>query len=573
MSEMRPTDTLDEEHAERIDSGQRLFTPRIEPPDNSAFEDSAYHDSLKPFFGWHVDDQVIPFHVENETHYERTMLALSTMGRFVDRYNLTYVSLGDQREDYRPITRFVEGCTFENEADCFEEDLSNVRASQDLLNSELYPTRNLLGRFFRLNPSYVLQRVEEQVVASAQFGDVWSVAQNNGLTTLVHNTFGEPDLITTSHRLSNLDVQRANEYLEQHGEVNFDRERLNHWIVNGVTEITLLDAVRACNLLADQPSQRLIESGLVEGSDDIGFLERLNGVHERSTKSNILSYCISKIKYIPSTNRVFFDGVSFERRSRILQTGQYVHNTGRNMNLNIGANFALSNYQDLATTTAVTVAGGAEASVFGVLGGEIGVSQTSTETEGANESEARDLSTAVFLVVQEANMDIYINRHEKCLNLQFSGGFIGGLSSDLLRLKDNVNLYDHEVLDALTRGFFICTGEVVENYSEDPEEAVIVNENYYYVSQHFTAGDMLDEANLLNHVWLLALRGDRDFIDFVHMIDGTLKTPTGQIIDIDSEYKYPLDHLNRVYTKVLPTFPGMYTVPEPHPQRIIESIR
>ena len=564
MSEMRPTDTLDEEHADRIDSGQRLFTPRIEPPDNSAFEDSAYHDSLKPFFGWHVDDQVIPFHVQNEKHYEKTMLALSTTGRFVERYNLSYVSLGDNKANYKPITKFIDGCTFEREEDCFESDLSNVVSSTEFLNTDLQNTLGLLGRFFNQNPNYVLQRLDEEIIASADIGGLWKLP-------LELNPNADAIRSHRHYQLSNMDIDRAKEYINTHGEVKFNAERVTKvWIEKGITEIDLLDAVRACNLLATQTGSYLREADVVESSDDITFFERMNGVNSRSLENYLLSYCISKIKYMPAANQVFFDGVSFERRNIIYKTGPYVHNTGRNMNLNIGASFSLANYKDLAQSASLTVGGGAEASIFGVFGGEIAISRSNTAAEGANESDVRDLSTAVFLVVQEANMDIYINEHEKCLNLQFSGDFIKDLDPRLLRLKDNVNLYDHDVLNALTRGYFLCTGEVVEN--DNDENKYVVNENYYYVSQHFTAGDMLDEANLLNHVWLLALRGDRDFVDFVHMIDGDLKTPTGEHIDIDSEYKYPLDHLNNTYKKVLPSFPGMYTVPEPHPQKIIESV-
>ena len=82
---------------------------------------------------------------------------------------------------------------------------------------------------------------------------------------------------------------------------------------------------------------------------------------------------------------------------------------------------------------------------------------------------------------------------------------------------------------------------------------------------------MLDEVNLLNHVWLLALRGDHNFQNFVQMIDGKLKTRTGQIIEIDGLYSYPLSQLNRVYRQVDPTFPGLYTVPDPHPMTILED--
>ena len=114
--------------------------------------------------------------------------------------------------------------------------------------------------------------------------------------------------------------------------------------------------------------------------------------------------------------------------------------------------------------------------------------------------------------------------------------------------KNNLDLHK-----ALTRGFMVCNGEP----TEEPEK---VRESYYYVTQHFTAGDMLDDVNLLNHVWMLALRGKRDFNTFISIMNAKKIDSKGEVIEGDEIYDYSLSRLGRVYDQVIPTFPGMYSV-------------
>ena len=99
----------------------------------------------------------------------------------------------------------------------------------------------------------------------------------------------------------------------------------------------------------------------------------------------------------------------------------------------------------------------------------------------------------------------------------------------------------------------VCEGR----YNQVPEKVI---ENYYYLTQHFTAGDMLDDGNLLNHVWLLPLRGTPDFNKFMTLVNAKPIGKNGEVIEEEDRYSYPNIRLRTNYNHVLPSFPGLYTV-------------
>ena len=123
------------------------------------------------------------------------------------------------------------------------------------------------------------------------------------------------------------------------------------------------------------------------------------------------------------------------------------------------------------------------------------------------------------------------------------------LSVDEMGWSKDIENKPNLVGQSLSRGIMVC-GDVT-----DTPESVI--EDYYYFTQHFTAGDMLDEGNLLNHVWLLALRGKRDFATFINTIKAKPVGIKGEVISDKEEYA--LTKLTESYLQILPTFPGMYS--------------
>jgi len=128
-----------------------------------------------------------------------------------------------------------------------------------------------------------------------------------------------------------------------------------------------------------------------------------------------------------------------------------------------------------------------------------------------------------------------------------------GLKAEDLSLGEGRKITDTDVADSLSRGIMVCDGKL----NEKPEKVI---ENYYYITQHFTAGDMLDDGNLLNHVWLLPLRGTNDFNNFMYSVNAKPINSKGELIDEDDRFSYPNVRLRENYNQILPSFPGMYTV-------------
>ena len=158
-------------------------------------------------------------------------------------------------------------------------------------------------------------------------------------------------------------------------------------------------------------------------------------------------------------------------------------------------------------------------------------------------------------MVQRAEVEIELIKYEKCLVVR--------LNSEAYK-KDRKSLglkkeHYHTGLigSAFSKGHFICEGKITKK-TKNPTK---VREEYYYVTQHFTAGDILDNGSLLNHVWLLAIRGQHDFNRFKKIIDARQIDKDGKEVNIDSA-NYPLEVLERSYSKLAPSFPGMYSVRE-----------
>ena len=118
-----------------------------------------------------------------------------------------------------------------------------------------------------------------------------------------------------------------------------------------------------------------------------------------------------------------------------------------------------------------------------------------------------------------------------------------------------------------------------------------IRENFYYFTQHFTEGDMLDSGDLANHPWLKAIRGKTDMWRFLAKIRnqdmsvrGKEKTiPYAKYLEqmgIDRKYlrskghkvgfrtqrgdlkmgdEWPIYQLVKAYHGTVPTFPGVYS--------------
>ncbi len=565
MSEMRPTDTVDEKYCDRIDCGETLYEPRNPLPDNSEFEESAHHDSLKPFASMHVDE-VVYMHRDNERRYEMEMDALSQMGNFVDKYNMSYVSLTDQ-----PLQKYKQGCSFDGVENCFPEVHENRMLSDDFLslaNEESLP--DLLGRYYFVNPIHKLHQVNDEVIRENSLEPLWSRTRKNpGM--IASFLFGDGDDVPLGYSdhpgmMYNITAQQhLRTHYENVDDRKIEKDDISRWMADGKTKLKLEDSLRICYALSKQVANSLVSTGQVKPSGlEPGLFENLN-----SLERFVLHKCMARVRYLPVSDEVYLDGILFDRRYKILKTGSYEHIRGVNMNINVGIDFSISSYKDVSTAA---TAGVNDAGVLGITGAGIGAwvggpvgaavgasaglliaSVSNSRADGVNQAQGVSVNAATFLVVQKADFHINILEHEKCLSLKFGREFANEVDPEDLHLKDGLKTTDPEIKEALERGFMICDGV--------PHTSPIkIPESYYYVTQHFTAGDMLDDVNLLNHVWLLALRGQRDYNEFVRILNSQQIGPDGVVIQDGEIYDYPVSRLGRVYKQVVPTFPGLYSV-------------
>ncbi len=195
--------------------------------------------------------------------------------------------------------------------------------------------------------------------------------------------------------------------------------------------------------------------------------------------------------------------------------------------------------------------------------------------KAAGKSSGLSLNAGTYLVMQNATFDIELQSFEQCLIIKYDSQMLD--QNILMTQYLKSNLSEEEYLRSSIFGLFLCTGELEE--PKNPEnpgqlQPYAVRERYYYFTQHFTEGDMLDSGDLYNHPWLLMLRGRRDFNIFMAAINGFYTNKKVRLWDWSSPvahserttYTWPIENLVNTYLDIEPTFPGVYTVlgNEPH---------
>ena len=592
MSEMRPTDTIDEKACEYIDCHDDVDDAEEtkQTVDNSEFEDSKHHDSLKPFANRDVD-YFVPIHKENEINYRRKMKALSQMGNFVATYNLNYVSL-----ENKPLKQYIDGCTFETDKECFKESSENVILANNFLGLlQTTSFEELLQHYFYVNSLSDLRKANDEAerlledspnkldTLEPMFDRV--IRESKGILSGLGERLKSPYISGRSAIGTTYYSEKVRFMNDKYDDEvpSLGKADIRRWLHEGLDGVKLKDALRICDALSTQAVTSLKSENLFA---DKSFF---SGDPEKRAHQYLLEECFKSVKYLPNNDKVYFSGITFDRRYRIIETGPYEHKAGKNMNLNVGIDFGIYGYNDVQSVASVggsgiALLGIAAAGVAAVATGGLSVavaaglaglassgvimySGSVNSVAGTMKMQTTGVNAATFLVVQQADMDIQIERHEKCLVTQFSPSVIENMDPRKLALKDGLKIRttllaqkelknDNErVARTLSRGFVVCDGV-------ETKERETISESYYYVTQHFTAGDMLDDVNLLNHVWLLALRGKRDFNTFLGMTKGRQIGKDGEVIANENLYDYSLSRLGKVYKQVVPTFPGMFSAPD-----------
>lgn len=261
---------------------------------------------------------------------------------------------------------------------------------------------------------------------------------------------------------------------------------------------------------------------------------------------------------------------NLERRVRVLNTtNRYMYQDGKTLNYSVSKSFGIdggfrsgrgrkmefdgdkilnglaAGAAGAATGAALTswlgpgaflgaAAGGAVGVISGIIGagsGMAGLNIEWTEGDGMSTSNGTGVSSGTTLAAQISTLDIELGRFEKCMVLKPSTDFLVETRKDIDGELDEEGFFQgfwgssdnsrsdtfksyRFIKDFKKAGYFVCSGEIQTEDDLNVGNTLRVRENYYYFTQIFNDGDMQDPGELVNHPWMLMLRGQRDFAAF-----------------------------------------------------------
>lgn len=550
---------------------------------NANYENNKYYGYLKEYFGVTVDDLIEKKKKINED-YKRKMEAASQIVNFTKTMGLKYVLLNDNPGSRLKSVDFecVKSAPIGQLNRCFED----LRSTNDVL-----PVDDFMAQLNERKP-----------------------LQSNFDTTAIGklNNRGEAYYYLTGNaELSNEDLKS----IMTHG-----------WLSNDIEPLKVRKFMhRMCFVLAQNFfTQAYFDKPLAAG-ERFSKAVSLAGMNRRSVLmleeecqkyvGNVYQYDIDQRNLYNldidrnRRPRTLYSPIVIERKVRAYETThRYVYRGGKSLNINLSTNFTLSSSHGvkLSTTSnfkpwdwardtfkdvvqSVPIVGPIVNNVVGAFS----VTRSSSRDESAGRTQGLTVSAGTFLVNQQATFDIELGEYERCMVVRFHPAFLKGFftNSNVLGVNSYLKRSFDDNTDIASQGLLICTGE-------REKKCLPVKERYYYFTQHFTEGDMLDTADLHNHPWLLQMRGLRDFQTFTAQIgarevgyiddNSWLKqsftqvssdaaaiatldssgingshvenmTPKFQIVNQESDINWPLEELSRTYFEVLPTFPGFYT--------------
>ncbi len=295
-----------------------------------------------------------------------------------------------------------------------------------------------------------------------------------------------------------------------------------------------------------------------------------------------------------------------DRKLRIYNTGDYSFMGGMQLNFNVTYSFGVSRSSSTSASLDYLSFGKQLLGIAGPVGAAVLAITRQVDlkqSQSLGESRGTSVSEQTYLVGQIAKFSIPLKEWENCVVLRLRPEVVQAIAQDmhdwsaredapveaggvpLLGVKIIRNALLSRMLGngqdpatndrinaVFTRGIFVCDG--VHSKTEELKDGTVkigkdIEELYFYFTQHFTEGDMLDQADLYNHPWLLSLRGLRDFSAFVQLIRAQEVAGLRNFVDtlVGKNPKsdgpaWALDHMANVYKSILPSFPGLYTVLE-----------
>lgn len=496
---------------------------------NKAYRFSRYYGALTHLCYAQVDD-LLEREAEYEDHYKKVMPLASSKANMARSAGLDYVSLTNE-----PLQKLPQDECEKN-----------------------FLCKNLRSR--ELTSDYVEKLLRYALDERAQFL-IGGASVNSGIVEDLKKT----NLVSQLH--PPLDYRKV--------ETNGNPLAFKLGVTGDV------DTLLSCSILSDLATDRL----LILAKDRVGHevLGKLSPSYVEKNRERIArqfsALCMREQSY--GGNAVIVD-----EKLKVLKTGpDYVFRGGLQMNFNVGTNVSFGNSSSWSGSAKLDdvpsalksafVAGGAMYGAFigpmgAVAGGVAGLIAGAavdlglaaikpigiSKGRGMSNSDGNSVSKGTYLVSQMAKFDVPLESFQRCRILKFSEDF----STDMI---DTLGLHKG-ALPFISKGFMSC-GKTVKGLNGS--SALRVPETYFYFTQHFTEGDMLDQADLYNHPWLLAMRGLRDFGTFVTNIEAVETTSlagfwNGLWEPKKKDLDWPLGHMAVTYRQQTPTFPGFYTLSE-----------
>lgn len=497
--DLRPTDNLDERKCQvGVADCDEFKTRELEGRKvTNNYDTSEYFGSVAHLGGKHVDDLIKAFASGKEA-YKREMPLLASVANFVRLYGHKFISLGNEVASLTDLSCQAPADQCAIAPGPYQVDLNQ-------LMTEMNSSREGWGDFDRLRDSIVEARFPRRewpkldLLRPVARGDWASLARNGEISPAL-------------------------------------ADQLCRLFVGQIAAATMAEANSQGSWLSR------VQAAMRRGSYDVV----LRDAYKNCLKPTLIGQ--------PQA------GFAVDQKLRVFKTGEYEFNGGKQMNLNVGANFNFNHTDSFSLSTGA----GINFMEMPILGTTLNRLFNSTRAgswlkpfalrigmdRSANRSQSDGVSIneSNYLVMQAANFKIQLREYERCTVIKLNPQLVAQAFTFMIRPGQG-----DAILKAIHSGLFVCTGA----HETVPLQ---VYESYFYFTQHFTEGDMLDQADLYNHPWLLALRGVRDFDTFVRLIRAQEFHLTNVFTKVVDKPAWALDHMVDIYRQVQPTFPGIYTV-------------
>lgn len=601
---LRPTDNLDEAYCVTDDcnSLNTALSTQYGVIENFEYEKSPYHGSIAHFQNVVFEDQILQtdsgqtikiegiesMHNKLQAEQSAREVVDGLTTRFLDQYDLSYLSLRDIAPD-----RLVCKDNILKGSHCFTKDKERFIPVDDFINSYTDVVRDIVDADYK-NKNQMEVKYQNLYKQYNRFSN----ASTRNLQTSLPYGFLMPSEGIGMERCeqsginsSVCDAKNASPgfIYGTNYEVDLDykaptKEELmalvkqpyqgNTMVSAGHAKFNNVDKARMCDFLVYGDIARRAYKRVVNEDQR----KRL-----RADLFSLATFCKIDIQ-----NGI--EPLALERRFKINETGRYYFLGGKSMNINASQDVKLSSslrvtrafgVRPLRLITGLIEKGATFVSKgVGLLLGSFDFTYNLSRDKSFNEGTG--ITKGTYLVMQNAEFEIELKSYEQCVVVRWNPEFVAQRGQYL-------GFVDGEFSEDIVSGMFICSG-VLEN------TPIAVKEKYYYFTQHFTEGDMLDPADIHNHPWLLSLRGVRDFNTFMLALQAYEDTSSGkkekkyvnadQMIGyfdmmknditnvkrrLNNDYNptdhydtvkrkdWPIDHMVQTYNRTMPTVPGMYS--------------